>query len=606
MGIEEKSVQSDGPAVLDSDGLSALLIRFWGHMSLRRRSQCLFVLGLTVLVSAFEVLTIGAVLPFLMALTSPQSVIGHPIAKPLIHFFSLSGQGDVLLVLTVAFVSAAITSGILRVALLWVNNHLSCRTGADLGIKIYRHTLYQPYAVHVSRNTSEVISGVISKANAVVSSVLTPVLTLTSAVCMASAIMGALIFVDHVVALLALSGFCLIYGVIIGATRTTLRNNGQQVAAQLSRALKALQEGLGGIRDVLIDGTQKTYCDVYHNADLRMRNAQAKTNFIGQCPRYLIEAMGTSLIAVIAYTLAGREGGVGAALPVLGALALGAQRMLPAIQQAYASWASILGSQGYLRDTLALLDQPLPHYAELPPPVPLAFEREVALKELNFRYTNDSPLVLRDVDLVFAKGARVGFIGETGGGKSTLLDIVMGLIVPSQGLLEVDGVSVTLSNNRAWQALIAHVPQAIFLADCSVAENIAFGQPMSQIDMARVKSAAQQAQIAEVIEGWPSRYETVVGERGVKLSGGQRQRIGIARALYKQAKVIVFDEATSALDAQTEAAVMRAVEGLGRDLTIFIVAHRLTTLAVCDTVIEVGNQGVRRKGSYAEMIGLKS
>lgn len=334
-----------------------------------------------------------------------------------------------------------------------------------------------------------------------------------------------------------------------------------------------------------------------------MRNAQANTNFIGQCPRYLIEATGTALIAVIAYTLARREGGVGAALPILGALALGAQRMLPVIQQAYASWTSVQGSQGYLSDTLALLDQPLPDYAELPPSPPLSFEREIAVKQLRFRYSNDAPMVLKDIDLAFAKGARVGFIGETGSGKSTLLDILMGLIEPSAGRLEVDGVLVTPSNNRAWQALLAHVPQVIFLADCSVAENIAFGLPKSQIDLARVRIAAQQAQIAEVIEGWPSQYETVVGERGVKLSGGQRQRIGIARALYKQAKVIVFDEATSALDAATEAAVMNSIESLGRDLTLLIVAHRLSTLAVCDTIVELGEQGVLRTGSYAEIIG---
>jgi ATP-binding cassette subfamily B protein len=603
MDVEEKAPQGVGSAVGDVDSLSALLIRLWGHLSLRRRSQFLLVLVLTTLVSAFEVLTIGAVLPFLMALTSPQSVVSHPIAIPLIDLFSRSGQQDVLLVLTVAFVSAVITSGFFRVALLWANNHLSCRVGADLGIKIYRHTLYQPYAVHVSRNTSQVISGVTAKANAVVSSVFTPILTLISSLFLATAIIGTLLFVDHYVALLAFSGFCLIYGVIIGATRKNLRKNGQLVAAELSRALKALQEGLGGIRDVLIDGTQKTYCDVYHNADLRMRNAQANTNFIGQCPRYLIEATGTALIAVIAYTLARREGGVGAALPILGALALGAQRMLPVIQQAYASWTSVQGSQGYLRDTLALLDQPLPDYAELPPSPPLSFEREIALKQLRFRYSNDAPLVLKDINLAFAKGARVGFIGETGCGKSTLLDIVMGLIEPSAGRLEVDGVSVTPSNNRAWQALLAHVPQAIFLADCSVAENIAFGLPKCQIDLARVRSAAQQAQIAEVIEGWPSQYETVVGERGVKLSGGQRQRIGIARALYKQAKVIVFDEATSALDAATEAAVMTSIERLGRDLTLLIVAHRLSTLAVCDTIVELGEQGVLRTGSYAEIIG---
>ncbi len=603
MTVKEEFVrQSDRLADSVADDLPPLLVRLWNHLSARRKAQFFLVLGLTVLASCFEVLTIGAVLPFLMVLTSPERVFGHPVAQLLVDFFAISGKDRLLLVLTFTFTVAAILAGFFRVALLWANNRLSCLTGADIGIKIYRHTLYQPYAVHISRNTSEVISGVTAKANAVVGSVLTPILTLISAAFMAAAILGTLLFLDHIVALAALSGFCLIYGVIIGATRRTLKNNSQQVAVHLNRAMKALQEGLGGIRDVLIDGTQKTYCDIYHSADLQMRNAQANTSFIGQCPRYLIEAMGTALIAVISYILASSESGVGAALPLLGALALGAQRMLPVIQQAYASWTSIQGSRGYLLDTLTLLDQQLPNYAKLPPSTPLAFESEVTLRQLSFRYTNDSPLVLRDINLSFAKGSRIGFIGETGSGKSTLLDVLMGLITPSEGQLQVDGVSVTPSNNRAWQALIAHVPQSIFLADCSVAENIAFGLPKSQIDLARVKSAARQAQIADVIEGWPHQYETTVGERGIKLSGGQRQRIGIARALYKQAKVIVFDEATSALDAQTEAAVMSSIERLGRDLTLFIVTHRMSTLVVCDNIIEIGGQGVVRTGSYDEII----
>ncbi len=584
------------------DVLPRLLIRLWGHISIHRKSQFFLVLGLTILVSCFEVLTIGAVLPFLMALTSPERVFGHPATQSLIDLFGISGKEQLLFVLTVIFAIASILGGFLRVALVWANNHFSCLTGADLGIKIYRQTLYQPYTVHFSRNTSEVISGVTTKANAVISNVLTPILTIISAAFMTLAILGTLVLVDYVVVLSALGGFCLIYGIIISVTRRKLRNNSQEVAVNLSRVMKVLQEGLGGIRDVLIDGTQKTYCDIYHSADLRMRKAQANTNFIGQCPRYLIEAMGTVLIAVVAYRLASGGGGFGDALPLLGALVLGAQRLLPIIQQAYASWTSIQGSQGYLRDTITLLDQKLPDYAELPPLRPLAFEREIAIRQLSFRYRNNLPFILKDVDLVFAKGARIGFVGGTGAGKSTFLDILMGLLAPSEGRLEVDGVSITYANNRQWQSLIAHVPQSIFLADCSVAENIAFGIPKKDIDLARVKSVAKQAQIADVIEAWPEQYDTVVGERGVKLSGGQRQRIGIARSLYKQAKVIVFDEATSALDAQTEAAVMRSIEGLGRDLTIFIVAHRLTTLSICDSIIEIGNQNVIRIGTYSEII----
>ena len=212
------------------------------------------------------------------------------------------------------------------------------------------------------------------------------------------------------------------------------------------------------------------------------------------------------------------------------------------------------------------------------------------------------PWVLRDVSLVIPKGSKVGFIGTTGGGKSTVLDIVMGLLAPTSGALKVDGQSVNEKNARGWQAHIAHVPQVIFLADASIAENIAFGVPIDRIDRARVRWAAKQAQIDDVILTWPDKYGTFVGERGIRLSGGQRQRIGIARALYKRADVIVFDEATSALDNETEKAVMQAIDGLSSDLTVLIIAHRLTTLKNCTQIVELADGCVKRVGSYQEII----
>jgi len=210
--------------------------------------------------------------------------------------------------------------------------------------------------------------------------------------------------------------------------------------------------------------------------------------------------------------------------------------------------------------------------------------------------------VLKDIDLKITKGGRYGFIGATGCGKSTLLDIVMGLLQPTEGVLEIDGGAIRESNFRSWQAHIAHVPQTIFLSDSSIAENIAFGTPKNQIDLARVKQVARQAQISEIIESWPKQYDTFVGERGIRLSGGQRQRIGIARALYKQADVIILDEATSALDSNTELAVMEAIEGLDREITLLIIAHRLTTLKNCTQVVEMGDGGVKRIGSYDDIV----
>jgi ATP-binding cassette subfamily B protein len=274
---------------------------------------------------------------------------------------------------------------------------------------------------------------------------------------------------------------------------------------------------------------------------------------------------------------------------------------LPLVQQAYAAWSGIRGGQASLQDTLELLDQTLPDHAYQPADQSLPFKFSISLNKLGFRYSPQSPYVFKQLDLTIAKGSRVGFVGTTGSGKSTLLDIVMGLLQPTDGAIEVDGQKVTPTINRLWQAHIAHVPQAIFLADSSVEENIAFGVPTYQIDRDRVRQAAKQAQIADSIETWPEQYLTIVGERGVRLSGGQRQRIGIARALYKQADVIIFDEATSALDSETEEAVMQAIEGLSKDLTLLIIAHRVTTLRNCTQIVELGDGGIKGISSYQDI-----
>ena len=320
-------------------------------------------------------------------------------------------------------------------------------------------------------------------------------------------------------------------------------------------------------------------------------------------PRYALEALGMLLISALAYMLALQPNGIAKAIPVLGVLALGAQRLLPILQLAYSSLSTIQGGQASLKDALELLEQPLPEYADQPPVRPLMFRKQIELKNLSFRYTEQTPLVLNNLNLEISKGSRTGFIGVTGSGKSTLLDVVMGLLQPTDGALEIDGQSITSANNRAWQAHIAHVPQAIYLSDSTIEENIAFGIPKGNIDHNRVKQAAQQAQIAHIIESWPKKYNTYVGERGIRLSGGQRQRIGIARALYKQADVIIFDEATSALDNDTEQAVMEAIESLGNELTILIIAHRLTTLKNCTQVVEIGEEGIKRIGTYTDIVG---
>ena len=272
------------------------------------------------------------------------------------------------------------------------------------------------------------------------------------------------------------------------------------------------------------------------------------------------------------------------------------------LQQAYSAWSNILGAQAILIDIIDLLNQKLPKNIDQLKMNKFPFKKNILLKQLGFRYRPHSPHVLKNFNLTIAKGSRVGFVGTTGSGKSTLFDIIMGLLHPTEGILEVDGKQITSVNNYAWQANIAHVPQTIFLVDSSIEDNIAFGIPKDQIDIDRVQQAAKQAQIASTIESWPKKYQTLVGERGISLSGGQRQRIGIARALYKQANIIFFDEATSALDNETEDNVMQAIGSLSQDLTLLIIAHRVTTLKNCTQIVEISDGMIKRVGSYKDIV----
>lgn len=565
------------------------LSELWGHLSGRRRKQFYFLLIYILFTSVSEVAGIGAVIPFLGVLTDPASVFDNKLLKPLLTWYGVQSPADILFPVTIGFVIVAAVAGATRLGLLWFSTKLSYATGAEIGMNIYRRTLFQPYKVHISRNSSEVVTGIITKANSIAGGILNPILSIITTAVILISITATITMINPTIALAAFGIFGSLYLMIALASRRKLAKNGEIAAREQTQIVKSLQEGLGGIRDIILDGSQNTYCEIYRKSDFPLREVTISNIFTGSSPRYILEAAGMIIMAGFAYTLSQKPGGVMAVIPFLGTLAIGAQRILPVLQQGFQSWANIRISQPALHDVLEFLRQPLPEHAFLPNPSPLSFTDKISVRDLSFQYNPNGPAVLQKISFDIPKGSRIGFIGATGSGKSTLLDILMGLLEPSHGEITVDGESIHGRSLRRWQMNIAHVPQAIFLSDSTIAENIAFGIPKDQIDMERVKKAAEQAQLSEHIDSLREKYGTFVGERGIRLSGGQRQRIGIARALYKQTDVIVFDEATSALDNETEKAVISTIESMGRNLTILMIAHRLSTLQNCDKVIELQN-----------------
>ena len=582
--------------------INKLFFRLWQHMSLRRRRQFILLLVLMMVASLAEIISIGSVIPFLGALTSPESFFANPLVQPLISFLKIENANQLIAPLTIIFCLSAILSGGFRLILLMFTTRLSFATGSDLGIEIYQRTLYQPYKVHVSRNSSEIINGISNKANLIIASVILPAFNLVSAIIMFLAILITLIYIDPTISFFTAFSFGSIYIFLSKYTRNKKIKNSQVIAKQSTQIIKSLQEGLGGIRDVLIDGSQNVYCEIFRRANGPLKDAQANNQIVSQCPRFIMESLGMVLIAGLAFYLFKQTDGALKAIPILGVLALSAQKMLPIMQQSYQAWSSIQGSYGSLEDTLALIDQPLPSDFFNKEMNKIIFNRDIKFDDVSFRYKTDSQNVLQHLTLSILKGERVGVVGATVSGKSSMIDILMGLLEPTSGTLKVDSKVITKKNVRSWQRRIAHVPQAIFLADTTIAENIAFGINKEDIDFDRVRDAANKAQLQDVIVKLPNQYNTLVGERGVQLSGGQRQRIGIARALYKNVDILVFDEATSALDNKTEESVMKSVEMLGTEITVIMIAHRITTLKKCTKIIELSDGKIVNVGSYRDII----
>ncbi|MDB2411759.1 ABC transporter ATP-binding protein/permease [Gammaproteobacteria bacterium] len=581
-----------------------MLFKLWNHFSSRRQKQLIVMQIFAVIVSFFEMLSLGAVIPFLGVLANPQSVFDSRYLEIPIIYLGITEPSQLVLPITFLFVLLTILSAGFRLIALWMLTRISQQAGADLSIKIYRNTLFQDYAVHVARNSSEVINGIIVKTNTVTKGVITPTLSLISTLIMMIGIVAVLLLVNIFVTLTAFFSFGLLYLLVMHLTRKNLSTNSARIASKSDLMVKTLQEGLEGIREVLLNSNQLFYVKLYRDADLIMRQATWRNEMIYSSPRFIMEASGIAIVALFAYFATLQFGGINEFLPILGVFVLGAQKLLPAIQKAYASYSRIKGAAYSLEDVIDLLDQPLPKYANFSANLPIPFTQSIELKNLSFRYSHQSPWVLKNLNFKIPKGSVVGIIGSTGCGKSTIIDLIMGLLPLTNGELTVDGVPIDNENKREWQANISCVPQDIYLSDGTIKENIAFGLPKEQINFSKVKIAAQKAQIAELIESWDDQFETMVGERGMRLSGGQRQRIGVARALYSESNVLILDEATSALDNETELAVMNSINTFNKDITVIIIAHRLTTLKKCDMILELGNNFQTKIMDYSEIINL--
>ncbi|MBD2394958.1 ABC transporter ATP-binding protein [Cyanobacterium aponinum FACHB-4101] len=580
------------------------LKELWTYLPPRRQRQMFLLLILMLLSSLAEMISVGSIFPFLSAFSNPENILNNPKLKLIFEIFSIETPIELITLLAIGFIVTVIIANGIRLITVHFRIRFASAVGADISNQIYHKTLQQSYSFHVSQNSSNLIQTVTVDTDNLTQNVLIPLATLINNAFIIPALITTFIFIDGSIAL----GTAIVLGgayIIIYKTRRKLLTRNSKIITQAGqKKIKVVQEGIGGVRDILLSHNQEFFEKVYQKSEYALKKAKATNNIISQSPKFFIEALALSAIALLALSL-GKNGDFSRVIPILGSLALGAKKLLPTLQEAFNSLAKIQGSKASITRVLINLrrqvNSPL-KISAIQSLTPLPLEKELKLEQIWFRYSEETDWVLRNLNLTIQAKTTVAFVGITGSGKSTTADLILGLLQPQKGSILVDDLPLEGERLYQWQKNIAHVPQSIFLCDGTIAENIAFGVPYDKIDLEQVKKAARLAQIADFIENLPAKYYTYVGEKGIRLSGGQRQRIGIARALYGEASVIVFDEATSALDNATEKEVMKAIESLSHQFTIIMIAHRLSTVEKCDHIFELSQGKVVYEGSYEELI----
>jgi ABC-type multidrug transport system fused ATPase/permease subunit len=574
--------------------MAPVLKKVWSLFTPAERRKAMLMLVLCVSMAMAETAGVISILPFLSVLARPEAIQDNPLLRAIHQALAFSDPRHFILALGAASVVMVVASSAFKTVTNHVLNRFVHLERHSIGTRLLSRYLGQPYEFFLAHNPSLLAKRVLAEVDCVIFDLLQPLAQLLAQGSVVLA-MGILIFCYDVTIALCIAGALIaLYGAIYRLVRQRLARMGKEgQMANVSRYQTCI-EVLGGIKDVKISHADASYLQKFHDASRLFSRHAATSDTLSQSPLYIVEATGYTGLIFIALALLLRSNDVAHVLPALGLYGFAAYRMLPAAQIMYRGFARLRASSSTLATVAHDLALPVPFLDQSTQSSreTLAPLREIRLSGLRYAYpsTPDIP-IFDDFDLVIPVNGSVGITGKSGAGKSTLMDLMLGLLQPQGGSLSVDGVPITTANVAAWQRAIGYVPQHIFLADASVAENIAFGVPPALIDPQAIERAARQAQIHDfVLRELPNGYDTLVGDRGIRLSGGQRQRVGIARALYRDPPVLFMDEATSALDTQTEEAVNETIRSLSGNKTLIVIAHRLSSLKDCQQRITLNSR----------------
>jgi len=580
----------------------------WSLLDRQERCNALKVLGVMIVGAFASAAMVGSVFPFLSVLADPGLIRENEVLGWLYRFSGASSDYAFITVLGIGAIAVIIAANLVLILQSWATTRYTQMRVHSISRRLIAHYLAQPYEFFLGRHSGDMSTNILSEAQQTVNQFLRPLADLISGSLAVLAVVMTLLVVEPLVASVTFGIFIAIYGIVIAFTRRYVRRMGLRRARANEGRFRMAGEALVGIKDVKLLGGEIAYLDRFSRASADMARAEISVRVLAEAPRYAIQIVAFGGIIVLCLILLDPQDleqreALGDILPLIGILAFAGQRLMPELQKLYRAMTMMTSGSAALDrvhdDLLGGTDMRLTRHV----PAPLGLRRTLELNEVSYAYPGAERSGLSDVSLIINAGERIGFVGASGAGKSTLADVILGLLRPQAGEVRADGTAITQDNVRAWQQTVGYVPQDIFLTDASLSENIALGLRTDEIDQTKVERAARIAQLHDfVITELPDGYSTVIGERGVRLSGGQRQRIGIARALYHDADLIVFDEATSALDNLTEREVMASIEALPGDKTILMIAHRLSTVKVCDRIVVMERGQMLDMGTWDELV----
>lgn len=576
-----------------------IAVSLWEKLSKRSRNRLVFVLFVMLASSLSEMLAVAVIFPYLKIVSRPELYLENQDDKILNGMLMARSANEVVAISTVLFCLAILGAAAIRLYNQWLNAKVAAEVGTQISVQGYANVMHQEYLYHIDHDSPSIVNTLLNSVNRTVIGI-SGILQLLTSASVAIGLLIGLFINDKYIGFAFMIFIGSIYSLITVYSKNTLRLGSYKVQEYSQDLIRIIQETTSSIKEVLLRHSQEAYIAQYSRLDESMRNIEARNSLISTFPRFSVEALGVVLLSFLALYLTSSDQNELEVIPLVGSFAFTAQRLLPAAQQIYSRWVSL---KSYTADIYAVIDlislcptnDPVKSGAGI---VNYSFER-LELKGVEYSYSQKKDaFCLGEINLTISRGQKIGIIGSTGSGKSTLLDIILGLIVPDRGEVRLDGVELNASERvdliSKWHSIIGYVPQHISLHNSSIAENIAFDVDGDEIDISRIETAAKMSCISDFINTLSDGYGTIVGERGIRLSGGQRQRIGIARALYRQPRVLVMDEATSALDLDTEEQIMCVLQQDKLTETMIIATHRTRLLALCDEVYRVEHGRVVR------------